>query len=258
MADAQKLALGKCDHDGVCSNCCLHVAVGFGDLDCVKELISAGAEVNRLWDKRSHSGMYSAAPLHEAASFDTRFCSDADISQIIDELVAAGADVNIKNSHGQTALQLAVVNGCPTVVKALMGHNAKVSTADADGNSPLHSVALSDVPQLDDHRSEIADQLLSGGANARAKNKQGQTPAEIARMKGRIESIPALMSEEERKELEKREERERIELEKREERKRIVNQRRSQRKCIMCGKPLGFFARLCRQEKHSGCLRYRT
>jgi len=67
---------------------------------------------------------------------------DSDI-EIIDELVKLGADVNVKDDNGKTALMDAAHEGEIDVVETLIKYNVDVSLTDRSGFSALHASVLS-------------------------------------------------------------------------------------------------------------------
>lgn len=74
----------------------LHLAAGWGNLECLKELISSGASVNA----RDYHG-YTA--LHGAAYYGEVDC--------LKELIEAGADKELKSNDGKTAFDIAANRG---------------------------------------------------------------------------------------------------------------------------------------------------
>ena len=86
----------------------------------VKALLDAGADPNA----KTASGR---APLHEAAS-------NAEIFQM---LLQAKADPNITNDRGETPLFVVVEQGTPENVEALLKAGADINKKDSGGNSAL-------------------------------------------------------------------------------------------------------------------------
>lgn len=52
-------------------------------------------------------------------------------------LLEKGADPNVKNAHGSTALHLAAEKGCLETIKELIKHGAQFEAVDAEGLTPL-------------------------------------------------------------------------------------------------------------------------
>ncbi|MEQ1824203.1 MAG: ankyrin repeat domain-containing protein [Fimbriimonadaceae bacterium] len=163
------------------------------DVESIQRLVNAGANPNDLWRfESSYTGQsMSWAPLHCAASPDSR-SSDEKAITTIEYLLTLGADINVRNDYRQTPLQRAVFEGSPKIVAALINLGAEVNTADARGDTPLHSVAGSDISRCDYHRVKLAEILIAAGADRDAKNKGNQTPLQLARIKRRKTLFPTL------------------------------------------------------------------
>ncbi|MCA9290387.1 MAG: ankyrin repeat domain-containing protein [Phycisphaerales bacterium] len=100
-----------------------------------------------------------------------------DVEQIIRALVAAGAEVNAVDDSGTTAMHEAVQGDLPnpTAVRALLESGAHADPADLDGITPLMLAAMSgDV--------ECIRLLLAAGADPLARNAEGRSAIDVARM----------------------------------------------------------------------------
>ncbi|HMB42856.1 MAG TPA: ankyrin repeat domain-containing protein, partial [Luteimonas sp.] len=73
-------------------------------------------------------------------------------TDLLDRLVASGANLEARDSHGMTALHLAAALGREAVLKRLIAHGASPQTRAADGQTPL-GVALAS------GRRDLADWL---------------------------------------------------------------------------------------------------
>ena len=145
----------------------LHCAAGIdGDLAVVVHLLGSGhgIDVNARNPSETHypcSRFYRYGqrdtPLHEAAIYGR--------ATIAATLIAAGADVNAKNDHGWTPLQVAA----RSVVSVLLAAGADVNARDNVGLTPLHRAAQAGF-------ATIAATLIAAGAEVNAKNDHGWTP----------------------------------------------------------------------------------
>ena len=93
---------------------------------------------------------------------------------LIDFAAARGADVNVKNAEGYTALDIAVSRDDVTNVEALLRNGARVDTADRLGNNPLLSAVIS-CP----FNSNIPALLLEAGADLDQPNINNATARKV-------------------------------------------------------------------------------
>ncbi len=140
----------------VASAASLHVAARDGDLEQVRALIDAGADLNAqgdngetalntaileghvsvaglLIDRGAHLGARNKGgftPLHAAAY--------ANAVEIAEQLLSRGADVNDQqNKAGGTALSVASEEGHAGVAKVLIVHGADLEAGERNGYTPL-------------------------------------------------------------------------------------------------------------------------
>ena len=148
----------------------LSAAAEAGDLETVRSLIAAGADVNT-------KGRDMKTPLIYAST-----CGHAEMAKF---LIAAGADVNAKDRDSRTPLHLATERGDIEMVKALISAGADVNAKDRDSRTPLH-------PATERGDIEMVKALISAGTDV----KQGhlQIPLLTASERGDIEMVKALIS----------------------------------------------------------------
>lgn len=166
-----------------------HAAAGASDKIAIAAFIDAGININ------SQNASDGRTPLISAAA-------RGDL-EVVKLLVERGADVNVKDKKGYTALFHAIeamyeevaqllmdqpnldpnargLNGVTALmsyawrdktdaVRKLLDHGADVNAQDNDGDAALHGVAKSG-------NMEILNLLLDKGANPNLKNKLGGTP----------------------------------------------------------------------------------
>lgn len=93
--------------------------------------------------------------------------------QIVRHFVDCGADVNVKDSNGMSALAWAVTIGEMNLVRQLIQWGADITTTDSRGRTPLMFLAHLDVACTAIH--EIYHILVEAGADVHAADKFGET-----------------------------------------------------------------------------------
>ncbi|MBA7619576.1 hypothetical protein ES703_26915 [subsurface metagenome] len=134
----------------------LHEAAGEGVIEQVKSLISKGADVNAMDDR------LAGTPLHLAAYIADR--------QVVELLIANGANVNVKNKWDRTPLQIAIDQGHTEIVELLRKHGAKVEiSVEAAKTKPAKSLFKSATYKfaIPKRRLEIPEQMQLCAANLR-------------------------------------------------------------------------------------------
>jgi ankyrin repeat protein len=135
-------------------------AITAHDLAKVQELIASGVNVNKSYS------FALMTPLGAAATYDN--------TEIVEALIAAGANVNARSSGGNTALHWAANTEQPKNVKILIAAGADVNARNNIGATPLYNAC---------YRGEdttIIHALLDAGANIDTPNDHGQTPLFLA------------------------------------------------------------------------------
>jgi ankyrin repeat protein len=103
-------------------------------------------------------------------------------------LIAHGANVNVQNDDGDTALHLAVDNNYLDLVRLLVNVNGiDFDVRNNDGDIVLHSAVEGD----DIVTIEL---LLTKGANVKVEGKNGNTALHLASAKGKIDVVEVLLA----------------------------------------------------------------
>jgi uncharacterized protein len=165
------------------------------------------AEMNQITDGEGNS------PLHTAVSIGAKL-------EVLEHIIAAGAELNGKNLQGETPLHLAVTGAYAQAAHLLtvsgtdpfMANNRGKSSVvlafekgieltsqiisdenihdyDAEGNTPLHLAALWNYPL-------ISEYLIEQGAVVHARNSQGMTPLHLAVKNSGVEICRQLINHE--------------------------------------------------------------
>lgn len=106
-------------------------------------------------------------------------------SDMLQEFIAAGYDLNTRDGKGYTALILAAYNGHPAAVELLIKAGADACAADQRGNTALMGAIFKG-------ELSIARRLIQTECSANQANRVGQTPAMYAALFGRVELLDAL------------------------------------------------------------------
>ena len=106
--------------------------------------------------------------------------------KLVLEILEAGADRDVRDSLGATALHIAIFQHKLSIVKILLEHgfdpNAKTTKT---GSTPLHHAVAVNNPAA-------AKLLLQYGADLRIRNNEGQTPLEKAKKEGKAALVNIL------------------------------------------------------------------
>lgn len=111
-------------------------------------------------------------------------------------LLESGADVNVRNLHGETALILAATQSDPDAVRLLLAKGANVNAKTDRGRTALMQ-AVDGPKDFDNERHvvyspAIAKVLLEAGADVNARDNDGNTALTLALRRGYAEMAAAL------------------------------------------------------------------
>jgi serine/threonine-protein phosphatase 6 regulatory ankyrin repeat subunit B len=107
---------------------------------------------------------------------------------VVKALIEHGANVNVADDNGWTALRIAAHFGRLTTVQALLGApEININAQDSEGSTALYIAALNG-------NYDVVKELINHGANVNLANNDRWTPLISATGKGHLTTIQALLS----------------------------------------------------------------
>ena len=97
-------------------------------------------------------------------------------------LIESGADVNVRNHKGQSALHCAAKAGFGDIVALLLAHGADVNARDGQGETPL-ATALRSTVKDKAKLLDVVRLIVNAGADVDRADPKGRTPRDIAAAK---------------------------------------------------------------------------
>ena len=176
------------------------------NIECVKMLVLVGANVDAVVDKLGYTPLMSAAATGRDQVAQALLDAGADIDRlhkdgmtavalaayfgnlnVLQTLIAGNANLDIKDRNGYTALRAAIVGGQPDTAMLLLQQRVEVKTTYGDLKATaLHLAARSNY-------RDVAETLISKGADVDACDVDGETPLQWAVQRGLLDMTTTLL-----------------------------------------------------------------
>src|SRR5437773_6194376 len=111
---------------------------------------------------------------------------------VIGALLGRGADVNDGNTYGDTPLHVAATFAETSVIKLLLSEGANPNAQAGRGAAPLHYASRRPTDPAKDYKAAIR-LLLGGGAKVNIQDQSGSSPLHAAVMIGNTETVDTLL-----------------------------------------------------------------
>ncbi len=102
-------------------------------------------------------------------------------------LLRLGADIDVRNYKGKTALHYAAKAGFLKIINLLIEKGATLDAPDKNAETPLFDAIRSTIKNREKQRASL-ETLLRNGANPNAKNRKGVTPLKVAQRMKRVDA----------------------------------------------------------------------
>ncbi len=149
-----------------------HIKKGIGNEKQIRSFLSTNPNIQQIDNFKYSNG--------DTLLIKAIACGSTDL---VDELLMAGANPDIANKLGVTPLQVACLFGNLEIVKRLTEANANVNAVDSTKCTALHGAALRlahfDTDEEIESAKAIIAYLIEMGADINAQNDDGQTPADM-------------------------------------------------------------------------------
>lgn len=154
----------------------------------VRAMLAAGAHLNHQ-DGRGNSVLHRLATLDTSFSLLNRRERSA-VNELVELALSHRADTDMKNAAGDTPLHICCGSGAVQMALALLAAGANVNERCCAGSTPLHVLANCthgfiydlNANDLDRPRLDLLEAFRTAGADCRAIDCRGWTPADYAQM----------------------------------------------------------------------------
>nr|XP_033785571.1 serine/threonine-protein phosphatase 6 regulatory ankyrin repeat subunit A-like [Geotrypetes seraphini] len=148
----------------------LHIAAQYCKPLVAQTLLGFGAQVQLKGGKARETALHIAARIHEG-------------EKVAEMLLKSGADVNLEQENGETALHIAARHGNLKMITALIEEGGELIGQSKVGESPLHiAVRHCHLPVVEEILRYLVNEKsrLEATACVNQQNKEGETPLHLA------------------------------------------------------------------------------
>jgi len=149
-----------------------------GDLDGLKKYLTRGASVNAVDSEGNTALLYVTKPQ------DKPFINTLEMVKL---LIESGADLEDRNTIGETALQQAILTKNDSVIYYLIEKGSNLESSDANGNTILITSVLSE-------NLKLLQFLIKKKVDLNILNAQGKSPLYLASEFGKTEAAKILLN----------------------------------------------------------------
>nr|BBH84654.1 transient receptor potential ankyrin 1a [Xenopus muelleri] len=162
----------------------IHMTAFMGSLKCMDIVLNKGEESGCTIDHQiNFTNNEKSSPLHLAVQ-------NGNID-VVKACISYGAKIDLRQSDNATALHFAATQGATEIVKFMVssynGDNKIVDLPDGNDETPLHKSVLFD-------HVELAEYLISAGANINSEDKESRTPLLLATSCSAWKSVNLLLA----------------------------------------------------------------
>lgn len=143
-------------------NSAIHLASQYGHLDVVKYLVQIGCDVNS-----------KTKTVYSNCSICAAVCGNLELFKF---LQSNGCDIKCKNINDDLCVHFAAAKNKPNIIEYLLGQDFDINVPGKNLNTSLHYA-------VENCGIETVKFLIKHGAKLSEKNKENQTPLDIAKSK---------------------------------------------------------------------------
>ncbi|XP_073186112.1 uncharacterized protein [Lepidochelys kempii] len=161
----------------------LHIAAQHCKPLVVQTLLGFGARVQLKGGKAQETPLHIAACIHEG-------------EKVAEMLLKSGADVNVEQENGETAMHIAARHGNLRMIKALIEEGGELTSQSKAGECPLHiAVQHSHLPVVEEILNYLATEKSHAEASAcvNQENKNDWSPLLVAAERGHTAIVKILL-----------------------------------------------------------------